>query len=166
MRQSGELYREEVSFFWGWLGMGIFFITAVTALILFLIQQTYDPIGDIPTPNGLYPIIAAVFFAIGLLMANFARLTIRLDPQGVSAGYGPFRHFEPWDNIAEAELDRGLYGGWGIRYGRKDGNAALVYNVNNAPILTLRLKEGKSTYFGFSTKHPDEVTSLINNWKC
>ncbi len=34
-----------------------------------------------------------------------------------------------------------------------------------APLLLLKLKQGKRKYFGFSKKRPGEVTALVNSWK-
>ena len=165
MKQPDELHREEIGSFWGWLGVGLFFVTAVVMFALFYVQRACGPLGDNPMPDWLYPVIAVFFLAIGFIVANFIRLTISLTPQGITASYGCFRHFEPWDNIAEVERDDSFYGGWGIRAGYKNGGRVLIYNVMGAPVLSLKLTSGRRKYFGFSTKHPDEVSLLIKNWK-
>lgn len=164
-----EIYREKVGFFWGWLGVGFSFIIAATMTIFFVTQRTSGPIGNSPAPDWVYAAMAAFSITIGVLMFNFSHLTVSLSPQGVTAGYGPFRHFEPWGNIADAKRDESFalrsYGGWGIRFVYKNGGWTQVYNVIGTPAIILKLKDGKRKYFGFSTKRPDEVVALINSWK-
>ena len=164
-----EIYHEKVGFFWGWLGVGLSFVLTATMVILFISQQTHGPIGDNPAPDWVYAVMGAFSLVIGIIMINFSHLTVRVNPQGITAGYGPFRHFEPWDNIADAKRDESLalrsYGGWGIRFVYRNGGWVQVYNIIGTPTLLLKLKEGKKKYFGFSTKRPDEMAVLINNWK-
>jgi len=169
VKSSDEIYHEELWVFWGWLVVGLFFATAVAMIVLFFVQRAHGPIGENPAPDLVYLIMAACFMATGLFMIFFVRLTISMDPRGITAGYGPFRHFEPWGNIASIERNHRVallaFGGWGIRRLYRKGGWVLVYNVMGAPILLLTLKTGKKKYFGFSTKHPDDVTALIKSWK-
>lgn len=169
MKQANELYREKISFVWGWLVTGLLLASTAAALAFFFIHRTRGPVGDNPAPDWVYLAIAVCFFACGLLTHCFIHLTVKMDPQGVTAGYGPFRHFEPWGNIAGVEQDKSAgilsYGGYGLRFVRKRSGWMLIYNVIGAPVLLLELKEGKKKYFGFSTKHPDEIATLINSWK-
>lgn len=108
------------------------------------------------------------YLVIGIVMLNFAKLTVSANPQGMTISYGHFRYFVPWDNIAGVERDERSalrsYGGWGIRYGYREGGSVLVYNIMGAPLLLLKLKQGRRKYFGFSTKRPDEVMSFIGSW--
>ena len=168
-RRGDELYREEMDFFWGWLALVLFFVAEVAFIILFVIQRTSGPIGSDPEPDWYYFAFIVFYFVLDILMANFTKLTITADPQGITAAYGRIRHFEPWDNIESAELDKSSalrsYGGWGIRFGWRKEGAVSVYNLMRAPTVLLKLKQGKRRYFGFSTRHPDEVMSLVNRWK-
>ncbi len=167
-RRGDELYREEINFPWGWLALVLFFIAEIVFIILFIIQRTYGPIGTDPEPDWYYLAFIVFYFVLDILMVNFTRLTIYALPEGITAAYGRFRHFEPWENIESVERDETSalrsYGGWGIRFGRRQGGAVSVYNLMNTPTILLKLK-GKRKYFGFSTKHPDEVISLVNRWK-
>ena len=164
-----EVYREELPSIWGWLGPAFFFAIAVLMAVFYFIQRTSGPIGSDPEPGWFYLAMAAFYLILGILIINFTKLTVSAGPKGITAAYGRFSHFEPWDNIESVARDERstlrYYGGWGIRFGRKDGGSVLVYNTTGASLLLLRLKQGKRKYFGFSTKRPDEVTALVNKWK-
>jgi hypothetical protein len=168
-RRGDELYREETNFFWGWLALILFFGITVLFLAMFIIQRTRGPIGSDPAPDWFYLGFAAFYFVLDVLMFNFTKLTVTADPQGITAAYGRIRHFESWDNIESVERDETSalrsYGGYGIRFGRRKGGTVSVYNLMRAPTVLLKLKQGKRAYFGFSTKRPAEVMSLVNRWK-
>jgi hypothetical protein len=106
---------------------------------------------------------------IGLLLTNFSMLTIRVTTSGITVGYGLFRYHVPWGNIVACEVDKGHglinYGGYGIRYGRKNGRSVLMYNTMGSPVMLVEVKSEKYGYFGFSTKRPGEVMELIKSHK-
>ena len=168
--RGDEVYREELTSFWGWLGAVLFFGITIVFLVMFYIQRTYGPIGANPEPDWFYLLMPAFYLAIAILVMNFTKLTVTANPQGVTAAYGRFRHFEPWENIDGAERDTTSalrsYGGWGIRFGWiRGGKTVLVYNIMGAPLLLLQLKSGKRKYFGFSTRRPEQVVTIVNRWK-
>ena len=167
--QGNELYHEEMNFFWGWLAVILFFGVTVLFIILYFVQRTSGPIGQNPAPDSLLLILPAFYFIIALAMLNFLKLTITADPRGITVRYGRISRFEPWDNIESAERDTSSalrsYGGYGIRMGWKQGGTAWVYNIMGPPLLLLKLRQGKSQYFGFSTKRPDEILAMIHSWK-
>jgi hypothetical protein len=168
MIKPGEIYHEEIGFFWGWLATVVFFSLTILFLVLLYVQRTYGPVGENPAPDVLYIIMSAVFFIAGLLMLNLTRFTVSADARGITAGYGRFHYFVAWDNIESAEPDLRpallAFGGWGIRLGWRNGGWMVVYNVMGAPLLCLKLKRGKSRYLGFSTRQPDEMMELIKSW--
>jgi hypothetical protein len=110
-----------------------------------------------------------IFLLLGLLVTNFIALTISATASNISAGYGRFRYSIPWENISGCELDKGsqmlLYGGYGIRFGRRNGKSVLVYNTMGSSVVLIEIKSGKYGYFGFSTRHPNEVLELVERYK-
>ena len=167
--RAGEIYHEEIGFIWGWIANILFFGMTVLFLVLYFVQITSGPIGENPAPDWLLLLYPLFFLIIGIFMVNFIKLTISADASGITAAYGRFRYFVAWDNIESVELDPGPailhYGGWGIRFAWRSGGSVIVYNTANAALLLMKLKRGKRAYFGFSTRHPEEVKALINSWK-
>jgi hypothetical protein len=170
IRQSDELYYEKIGSFWGRLAVVLFFSLSILFIILFFYQRIHGPIGDKPAPDWFFITMFGTSLAIGLLVINFYALIISVTTEGVTAGYGLFRHHVPWDNVAGYELDRGSalrqYGGYGIRFGWRKGGPVLVYNTMRSSLIVLELRTGSSyRYFAFSTRHPDEVMGVIENHK-
>ena len=167
LRQSDELYYEKVASFWGRLAIVLFFGLSILFIILFFYQRHYGPIGgDDSAPGWFYIMMFGFFLAMELLVINFYSLTISITTEGVTAAYGLFRRHIPWDNVAGYELDRGSalwrYGGYGIRIGWRKSGAVLVYNTMHSSLIVLELGSSRGyRYFGFSTRHPDEVMALI-----
>ena len=167
VRQSDELYYEEIGSFWGRLAVALFFGLSLLFILLFFYQRHYGPIGgEDSAPGWFYIMMFGIFLAIGLLVINFCSLTISLTTEGITAGYGMFRRHVGWDEVSGYELDKGSavrqYGGYGIRFGWKKGGAVLVYNTMHSSLIVLELGSSRGyRYFGFSTRHPDEVMALI-----
>jgi hypothetical protein len=169
MREPDEIYHEEIGSFWGKLAVVLFFCLSLLFIILFFYQRAYGPIGGTDSvPDWFYLMILAIFLLIGLLVINFYSLTISATTSGIMAGYGRFRYRIPWGNVAGYEMDKGSalrhYGGYGIRYGFKNGRTVLVYNTMGSPLVLLELKKGNYKYFGFSTRRPDEVMGIIRSY--
>jgi hypothetical protein len=169
MQQTNEIYHEKISSFWGIGASVLFFAMSLLFVMLFFYQRTNGPIGDKPAPDWFFIMMFCVFLLVGLLVTNFIALAISATTSNISAGYGRFRYSIPWENISGHELDKGsqmlLYGGYGIRFGRRKGRSVLVYNTMGSPVVLIEIKNGKYGYFGFSTKHPDEVGELIERYK-
>jgi len=167
--QPDELYHEEIGSFWGRLAIAVMFAVSLLFLILFFWQRAYGAIGSDPAPDWFYLVMFAFFLAFGLLVLNFSSLTISATTRGLTAAYGHFRHSVAWEDIAGVELDQGSalkqYGGYGIRYGWRNGRLVLVYNTMGNALILLDVNKGNYRYFGFSTKRPDEVMSLIRSYK-
>ena len=169
MQQANEIYREKIGSFWGRVASVIFFAASLLFVVLFFYQRTNGPIGDRPAPDWFYIVMLCVFLAIGLLVTNFTALTVTANTSGITAGFGRFRHRVPWENIAGCEMDKGSqmlqYGGYGIRFGKRNGKSVLAFNVMGSPVVLIEVKSGKYGYFGFSTRHPDRVIELIKRYK-
>ena len=92
-------------------------------------------------------------------------LVIKITTQSIIIGYGIFKHKIDWDNVLEIYRDKSStvnYGGWGVHFGKVEGNWRLVYNIPETPRLVLRLKKGIFREFVFSTKKPDDVIRLVD----
>jgi hypothetical protein len=165
-----EIYHEDLGSFWGKLAVVLFFGMSLLFIILYFYQRANGPIGgDESVPDWFYIMMAAIFLPITLLVANFCSLTISANASGITAEYGLFRYRILWENVAGCELDTGSalrqYGGWGIRFGWRNGALVLVYNTMGSPLVLIEVKNGNYRYIGFSTKRPDEVMSLIRSYK-
>jgi len=167
--QPDEIYHEELSSFWGKLAIAMMFGSSLTFVILFFYQRTYGPVGDDPAPDWVYLVMFAWFLAIGFLVLNFAILTVSATPRGITVAYGRFRYHIPWENIGSYQLDRRPamlnYGGYGIRISSRANGSVLTYNIMGASTVVLELKQKRFKYFAFSTRRPDELLALIQNWK-
>jgi hypothetical protein len=167
--QPDEIYREEIGSFWGKFAVFLFFSLCILFLVLFFYQRANGPIGGADSvPDWFFLLMLAVFLPVGTLVLNFYSLTITASTSAITAGYGRFRYRIPWENIASFEMDIGSglrnYGGYGIRYGLRNGRSVIVYNTMGTPVVLLELKEGNFKYFGFSTKRPDEVMGIIRSY--
>jgi hypothetical protein len=169
MQQPNEIYREKISSFWGKVASVLFFGATLLFAVLFFYQRTQGLIGDKPAPDWFFIMMFCIFLLIGLVVTNFTSLTVSANTSGITAGYGRFRYRIPWEDISGYEMDKDSqvlkYGGYGIRFGRRNGKSVLVYNTMGIPVILIEVKSGKYKYFGFSTKHPAEVMDLIESHK-
>lgn len=114
-----------------------------------------------PLPVWFWPVMALFFLVITI---NYFRLTIKIDHERLTVGYGVSKSKISWDNIEDCYLDETSslwYGGWGSRLGRVDGKWRAVYNVIGGPRVVVSLKEGWIREVAFSTKDPEEVMEKI-----
>jgi hypothetical protein len=156
---QGTLYEEKIYSRWNILIMGVVVLVLLASLIW---QLVAGPLGTRPAPNWLLLGMLIFFLAVGI---NFATLTIRVNMQGITVGYGLIRHHIPWSNIAGCRLDKASaarYGGWGIRLGWADGKKRLVYNILGGPRVVVEKRQGRYTEFVFSTRNPEGVMKAIN----
>ena len=167
--EPDELYHEEISFFWGKLAVFLFFGLSITFAFLFFYQRAYGPVGQNPPPDWFYIMMFCFFLLVAILILNFQKLTISMTQAGITASYGRIRKHIHWEDVASYQIDEGSalkqYGGYGIRFGWRSGGSVLVYNTTGGTLVLLELKRGKYKYFSFSTRRPDEVTSLIRSYK-
>ena len=171
MRYSdvNELHYEKIGSFWGRLAVFLFFAVTLLFAALYFYQRIHGPLGDKPSPDWFYIMMAGIFLLIGILTLNFFTLTIHMTTEGLTAAYGIFKQYIPWDNVAGYEMGKGTallnYGGYGMRFGYKKGGAVLVYNIMGARLIMLELRApGRFKYFAFSTRHSEEVAALVEKW--
>lgn len=152
------IYEERIYSRWNILITGI----VVLALLAMLVwQTTAGPLGTRPASNWFFAGMSLFFLFIGI---NFARLTIRVTTQGISAGYGIIRHYIPWSNVEGYRMDETstlTYGGWGIRMAWADGKRRLVYNIIGGPRVVIEKRQGSFPEFVFSTRNPEAVIKAI-----
>ncbi len=153
------LYEEKIYSKWNILILGIVVLVLLVALIW---QIIVGPLGTRPASNWFFAGMIIFFLLIGI---NFASLSIKVNMQGVSVGYGIIRHTVPWDSIAGCRPDEASavnYGGWGIRIGWVGGKGRLAYNVLGSPRVVVERRYGKYQEFVFSTQKPEAVIEAIN----
>ncbi len=135
-------------------------------IILFLVftladQRLVDPVGSDPAPDWFFVLMITLFIAVG---ANFSTLTITIDYENITIGYGLIKNTIPRSNIEKCYIDETssvLYGGWGIRIGRVKGNWRLIYNTVGAPRVVLGIRDRWYKEFVFSTQSPLEVKNVL-----
>jgi hypothetical protein len=100
-----------------------------------------------------------------LVALNFAFLVIKVSPRGVSAGYGVFRHTIPAADIAGYYRDEAsslAYGGFGIRFGWKNGKRRIVYNTVGTAGVVIQQQSQPDREFVFSAKNPEAVMKTLD----
>lgn len=146
-----EIYNEVIPFLAGKVVVVMMAIISVVFLALSI-------------SNLYFLVMSLIFIGVTVLVSNFRTLTISIDKSSITASYGRISYRIAMDNIESAFVDTNpgiVYGGWGIRMARIKGRSALIYNVIAKPRVVLALRAGRFAQFAFSTRHPDEVISLI-----
>jgi len=150
-------YTEKIFCKWMFLILG-----SVTAVFSFL--GAYEiMIGwgwTEPLPVWFWPLMA--LYMLGMTI-NFLRLTVKIDSEGLTVGYGLLKSKISWDEVEDCFLDETSSLWYGIRLGRADGNWRTIYNVIviRGPRVVVSLKEGWIREVVFSTKNPEEVMEKI-----
>jgi hypothetical protein len=166
-RLDDLLYSELSINFAGLIG---FCVTLVVTLITIPVFIMFFIRGDEIQPIGL---ILVLGFGLGIafLAFNFINYDLIITSAGIRVSYKLFRHVIPWDNIQS--YGRRKYPGlifqslWGIGIGLIEGKLALYYHTwfPASDVILIENKQGFFKFFGFSTKRPDEVISLVDRWK-
>ncbi len=144
----------------------VFLMAGLAVLFFgFMVYSLLHPGNTIDgSPGWFWFIMFSLFAFITWLVLNFRELVITMTGAGVEARYGRFKQFQAWNNIAGLKIIQrpGLrYGGWGLRWGWSGGRQYIVYNIWGAPVVELKLKEGKYGKLCFSSRNPQEVASII-----
>lgn len=112
--------------------------------------------------SSFMPLIIT-FLADLILIA--LRLNTKINKQGIYFQLFPFQlkqKFISWNEVASIEVRKYSpimeYGGWGYRYGFKNGKA---FNVSGNMGLQLVLKNGDKILIG--TQKPDELMEFLKN---
>jgi hypothetical protein len=103
-------------------------------------------------------------FAVGAVALVFSRLRVEAGPDGVRAGFGPFRSMYRAEAIEGATPDRYRwlrFGGWGIRWSWNLRDRA--YSVPFvARGVTIRLQGGRTVFL--SSHEPEHLAATITAW--
>jgi hypothetical protein len=156
---SEHIYEEKI---FAKLTGGLLGAMAVLMLIIMAYLFLVESIDDDPF---LFPMFIIMFLVFLLLALNSGILSIKIDYQKITVGFGVFKKRIPWENIEESSIDETSaikYGGAGIRTARVNGEWVQVFNVVGGPRVVLKLKVGRYKKFVFSTKNPEEVINVIN----
>jgi hypothetical protein len=162
--QEPEIYCEVIVFALGRAIIALFVVLAVFFLAMFISELVSEPIGDKAAPEWFYLVMCLFFVLMTFVIANFSKLVIKATSRSFTVSYGMFKRVIPWEDIAGCYADESTaysYGGYGIRIGRVNGKARLVYNVLGGERVVLGLKKGRFNEFVFSTNNPDAVMDVI-----
>ncbi|XUW99398.1 MAG: hypothetical protein TUN42_05725 [Dehalogenimonas sp.] len=109
------------------------------------------------------PVTGLFLLAVAI---NFAFLTIKISPRGISAGYGVFHHNIPAEDISGVYREDAsdlAYGGFGIRFGWKNGKRRVVYNVIGKPGVVIQRRSLPDREFVFSSNDPKKVMETLRD---
>jgi hypothetical protein len=144
--------------------LGIFLILSIIALLMasFLIAQlVLGPLGSKPAPTWLLALLTGLFL---LPAANFAFLSLRLTPEGVTVAYGLIRSFRRWEDLNACELDTfDAFYGWGVRFGKYREQWVWIYNTIGGGRVAFLTKSPKPRGLIVSTANPEKVVGIARD---
>ena len=167
--QAGELYKERtINFNAIFVLVGVLFVSILFISSLDIASRRGD---DLLTPASIIILVVAIVEV--LLAVNLAFLSISITPEGITARYGLFQQKMSWDNIQSYDYRKsgfrasGLEMLWGISIGLIDRKPALYFRASygKSVVILIERKQGFFKYFGFSTKHYQEIMALLDAWK-
>ena len=162
---ADEAYEETVPFTLAVVAAGIVAAFAVMMLVFYVLQVIDGPVGSRPAPDWVYLVMFFFPGAASAFMASLRRLTIRVDVQAVTVGFGRIRRIIPWSNIEECSVDDSsllTYAGWGIRLAPVKGQWRLAFNTGAKSAVVVRLKKGRPREFMFSTSNARHLVDIIS----
>jgi len=147
------IYEETI--YMAWLVL-LFILTLVGT---FIVQSLVVP----PEAKPIFNLVLIIVILAALFSVNFLILRIKITQEYLSVSCGIFKHKTPWEDINHCHVDEPptvRFNGYGIRYGRLNGNRVQGYVMGN-PKVIISLNKGKYNDFIFTTKNPQEVCNLI-----
>jgi hypothetical protein len=150
------IYEETV--YLTWLIISFILLFGFLLLILFYEMSVI--------PSELSPLITIVLIIVILLSifsVNFLILRIKITQEYLSVSAGILQHITTFGDIIECHVDEPpklKFNGYGIRYGRFNGERVQGYVLGD-PKVIISLNKGKYKHFVFTTKNPQEVCKLI-----
>lgn len=155
---ASYIYQEKI---FSRLNAGIFAVIIMFLIFTLVYQRLVDPVGSVPAPDWFLILMIFLFLAVGL---NFSTLTVTIDYENITVGYGLIKNRIPRSIIEKCYIDETssvLYGGWGIRIGRIKGNWRLIYNTVGTRRVVLGLRNRWYKEFVFSTQNPEEIKNTL-----
>lgn len=139
--------KQRFSQWWIWLLLGSF--TFVLGYIFAQEVKNGANFNDLITTGNL--IIWLLFLLLTFALFYFSQLKTTITKEGIIISFFPFlrKKMYGWEDIEKAYTRTYSpiweYGGWGIRYGFKNG---MAYNISGKEGLQLVLKNGKKILIG------------------
>jgi hypothetical protein len=148
------LYTETIVLRW----LLIFFMFIFIFFVALLLYQSLIIPNEV---NPLINIILAIVVISILFSTNYIILRTKITQKYLSVSCGLFKHIIQWEDITSCRLDNSIeFNGYGIRYGRINGERIQGYVMGNSKVL-ISLNKGKYRNFIFTTKNPEEIIMLI-----
>lgn len=100
---------------------------------------------------------------LGLIAANFWRMTVTVNSQGLSIGFGYFKKKIPLNQIVSCEptsYNWVKYGGWGIHRWGSDGSIA--YSAQGKTAVALHTPAKK---YVITSPNPERLCQIISQFK-
>lgn len=140
--------------------------TPIAAVATWLFVQQIllgKPVGDKPAPDWFIILYAASAAVILPLMIWSFKLVTTIDQSAITYRLSPL-HFRtkriPWSEVQESFIRKYKpmreYGGWGLRYGFRNGWA---FNMKGNMGMQLVLRNGKRILIG--TQRPEELRAYL-----
>ena len=139
------IFKEVQRFKQWWLWSLLVGITLIPLIGIYQQIIMGKPFGNKPMSDaGL--IVFAFIMLLFLYWFYSLKLTTRIDEKGIYFYFFPLvKRSYAWNEVANAEVVRYGYVGWGIRFGSKYGT---VYNTQGREGLAVELKNGKKFVIG------------------
>ncbi len=160
---ANPLYREVQYFRQLWLWILVLSISLIA--IWGMVQQLFlgKPFGNNPAPDAIL-IVVVIIFGFGFPYAFYKMsLTTEVSSDGIYYRFFPFQlsfHKIRLEDLAKYEVRTYSpikdYGGWGIRYGRRDK----AYNVSGNRGVQLEFLNGDRLLFG--SQQPEEFAKALS----
>ena len=134
-------------------------------IVLMVTVTIFAAINYVQMPASFASVSPLVVTFLADLILIALRLNTKINKEGVYFQLLPFQfkgRLITWNEVASSEVRRYSpikeYGGWGYRYGFKNGKA---YNVSGNMGLQLVLKNGDRILIG--TQKPEELETYLKN---
>jgi hypothetical protein len=144
------IYREE-------LDLGIYFDLLIAGSIILTSYLSLKPYRTNDPPRILFILITLIII---LVFVIFKKLEITIKGEEVQVGFNLINSKIKFSEMSKVELVKPpfwRYGGYGLRLGL-DGSIGYITSYNKG----LRITRIKGRDIFFSTNHPEELLSIIN----
>lgn len=134
-------------------------VPAAFVWLLLLAQLLAAPLRGEPAPTWLLLALAALLSSSALW---FRAMHLRLDADGIDVAYGPFRARRGWGEVSHLEHDAagGFYGGYGVRFGWREGRSVWVFSTVDTPQVAVVPARKRARGLVVSTRRPHDVLAI------
>lgn len=99
MIQADTIYEEKV---FSPLTAGLLGVFSAASLFVLIYQALVGPLGDRPAPQW---VLLVMFLLFLWLTMTFSRLSISMDPRGITVSFGAIRKHIVWSSVQDCYLD-------------------------------------------------------------